>query len=186
MTEKYIKEIKDILLQNYIISYSNRSKLDNQDTGAGVYLINGTTFLEIETEHSWYLGKNAEVYDAELFAILKTLQLGLRIVEKNDTDKPIYIYIFLDSSAAIERLQKHYNLEPGYNIARESIRIAQILKQKRANITLKWIPSHSDIQGNEKADILAKKGVKNQQSNFYIKVSLTNIRRGLNQSIIEQ
>jgi len=72
--------------------------------GAGVYLINRTTFPEIETEHSWYLEKNAEVYDAELFAILKTLQLGLRIVENNDTDKLIYIYIFLDSSAAIERL----------------------------------------------------------------------------------
>ena len=48
------------------------------------------------------------------------------------------------------------------------------------NITLKQIPGHLDIQGNEKADILAKKGAKNQQSNSYIKVSLTNIRRGLN------
>ena len=124
MVGKHTEEIKDISLQNYIIGYSDGSKLDNQDTGAGVYLINGTTFPEIETEHSWYLGKNAEVYDAELFAILKTLQLGLRIVENNDIDKPIYIYIFLDSSAAIERLQKHHDLGPGHNIARESIRIA--------------------------------------------------------------
>jgi len=92
--------------------------------GAGVYLINRTIFLEIEIEHLWYLGKNTEVYNAELFAILKTLQLGLRIVENNDIDKPIYIYIFLDSLAAIKRLQKHYNLGPGHNIARESIWIA--------------------------------------------------------------
>ena len=105
-----------ISCQSYIIGYSDGSKLDNQDTGAGVYLINGTTFPEIETEHSWYLGKNAEVYDAELFAILKTLQLGLRIVENNEINKPIYIYIFLDSLAAIEKLQKHYDLGLGHNI----------------------------------------------------------------------
>jgi ribonuclease HI len=185
MVVKHAEEIKDISLQNYIIGYSDGSKLDNQDTGAGVYLINGTTFPEIETEHSWYLGKNAEVYDAELFAILKTLQLGLKMVENNDIDKPIHVYIFSDSSAAIERLQKHHDLGPGHSIARESIRIAQILKQKGANTTLKWIPGHSDIQGNERADTLAKRGAKNQQSDSHTKVSLTNIRRKLNQSIIE-
>jgi hypothetical protein len=69
----HAKEIQDISLQNTIIGYSDGSKLDNQDTGAGISLINGTTFPETYEEHTYYLGKFMEVYDAELLAILKTL-----------------------------------------------------------------------------------------------------------------
>jgi hypothetical protein len=69
----HTKEIEDILLQNSIIGYSDGSKLDSLDTGAGIYLIDATQFPEAQSEHSYYLGRNMEVYDAELIAILKTL-----------------------------------------------------------------------------------------------------------------
>ena len=57
-----------------------------------------------------------EVYDAELFAILKTLQLGLKIVEKLDRGTTTSIYIFSDSAAAIDKLQKPEDLGPGQDI----------------------------------------------------------------------
>jgi hypothetical protein len=105
-----------MLLQNSIIGYSDGSKLDNLDTGAGIYLINATQFPEAQSEHSYYLGKHIEVYDAELLAILKTLQLGLKTVERIDREIATNIYIFSDSSAAIDRLQKMDDLGPGHDI----------------------------------------------------------------------
>jgi len=35
-------------------------------------------------------------------------------------------------------------------------------------IALQWIPAHSGISGNERADILAKKGLKNPRSVFHM------------------
>ena len=52
-------------------------------------------------------------------------------------------------------------------------------------IRLDWIPSHVGILGNENADRIAKKAAQSQQPTPYQKVSLTNIRRKLNRSIME-
>jgi hypothetical protein len=81
--QAHAKEIQNIQFQNAVIGYSDGSKLDNQDTGAGVYLINGTTFPDTQSEHFYYLGKNIKVFNAELLAIHKTLELNLKIVKNN-------------------------------------------------------------------------------------------------------
>src|SRR4030095_13459949 len=183
----HAKEIGDILLQNSIIGYSDGSKLDNLDTGAGIYLIDVTQFPEAQSEHPYYLGKQMEVYDAELLAILKTLQLGLKIVEKLDRGIATNIYIFSDSSAAIDRLRKIDDLGPGQNIVRESILVAQKLVKLGAKIFLKWLPSHSGIPVNKNADRIAKTAAQSQnQQPTLKKVSLTNIKRKLNSSILEE
>ena len=185
MVKAHAKEIEDILLQNAIIGYSDSSKLDSQGTGAGIYLINGTTFSKTCIEYLYYLGRHIEAYDAELLAILKTLQLSLKVVERS-IDKHVSVYIYSDSAAAIQRLQNHLQVGPGFSIVSQCISIAQKLVEKRAKVSITWISSHIGIPGNEKADELAKRAAQSQRPTPYIKVSLTNIRRRLNSSILEK
>ena len=50
--------------------------------------------------HGWYLGKNKEVFDAEVFAIGQDLE-ELNEREERDTE----YMIFSDSQAALSRIQ---------------------------------------------------------------------------------
>jgi hypothetical protein len=77
------------------------------------------------------------------------------------------------------------DLGPGHDIVQESIRVARKLDKLRAKIYINWLPSHSGIPGNENADRIAKRAALNKQLTLY-KVSLTNIRRKLNRSIIDK
>jgi hypothetical protein len=63
--------------------------------------------------------------------------------------------------------------------------VARKLDKLRAKIYINWLPSHSGIPGNENADRIVKRAALNQQLTLY-KVSLTNIRRKLNRSIIDK
>src|SRR5262249_42506335 len=80
MALEHDQAIQDLAFSNSIIGYTDGSKLDNQYTGAGLYLIDGTQFPDVRREYSWHLGVNSEVYDAELFAISKAVYYSRDIV----------------------------------------------------------------------------------------------------------
>jgi ribonuclease HI len=65
--------------------------------------------------------------------------------------------VFLDSQAAIRRLKSDYP-GAGQTIAKAIIAKTAILAVIRISIIIKWVPSHIRIEGNERADKLAKKG----------------------------
>jgi RNase H len=71
--------------------------------------------------------------------------------------------IFLDSQVAIKRTLND-NLGPRQALAVEIITIAKWLKEKDIQVSIRWVPSHSGIEGNEKADLLAKKTSKQPKS----------------------
>jgi len=179
--------IQDIALRNCIIGYTDGSKLENLNTGAGLYLINGTEFSETRQEYSWHLGVNTEVYDAELFAISKAIQYSQDIVKSSNIEvaESTSVCIYTDSKAAIDRLKKLHDIGPGFSIVQKCIQLASRITSYGARIAIRWIPGHANIPGNERADQLAKKGANTPQLNPQIKVSLTNIRRKLNKSIID-
>jgi RNase H len=52
----------------------------------------------------------------------------------------------------------------GQALAIEIISIANWLKDKNVKTLIRWVPSHSGIEGNEKADILAKKAANQPKS----------------------
>ncbi len=58
----------------------------------GQFRLQGTSF--------WNLGPEIEVADAEEFVILKALQRALRTRDIHE------VYVFVDSQAALQRLQK--------------------------------------------------------------------------------
>jgi hypothetical protein len=57
-------------------------------------------------KHSWYLGLNQEIIDAELLAIFKALSEALKIINQtpNNPGKDTKIYIYTESYTAIQRL----------------------------------------------------------------------------------
>ena len=89
------------------------------------------------------------------------------------------VYIYTDSQEAIRRLQKIQDLGPGRDIVQKCTILAQNLRGKGVETTIRWIPGHSNILGNRIVDTLAKKGA-NSISNSENLISLYYIKRRLN------
>src|SRR5438045_2380149 len=87
---------------NNLIIYSDGSKCEKTgNLGAGVFYTKNLS-AENSESLSWSLGLHAEVFDAELFALEKAFKLAFNKISFFTKD----IWIFSDSQAAIQRLQK--------------------------------------------------------------------------------
>jgi hypothetical protein len=76
------------LQQNHsenIIIYSDDSKQDSH-AGAAAYI---SYSIENQQLYYWHLNKTAEVFDIELFAMLKSLQQARSLINSSDTVKNI-------------------------------------------------------------------------------------------------
>ena len=136
-------------------------------TAAGVCRMEPEGGFDI-TKH-WSLGEGIEIADAEVFAVSKALALAL---ENIDTQTRL-IYIFVDSQAAIARLQSCR----GVKTVQDAMSIAQQLKDQGVKVFIQWCPSHMGIAGNELADTLAKQAVESRQPQIQPIVSLGHLKR---------
>jgi ribonuclease HI len=103
-----------------------------------------------------FMGRNKEVFDAELYAIW----VGLKVA-KDSTDAwaagPRAVTIFTDAQAALKRIRND-DPGPGQWLARRILRTERQLRQAGWTTEFRWIPGHRGIEGNEVADQLAKEG----------------------------
>ena len=95
------------------------------------------------------MGRYSTVFQAEVFAIAEVAKK--LIVDGIVNEK---IIILVDSQAAILAIQ---NSIVKSNTVLTCIKNLNILG-KDNDVTIAWTPGHTGIQGNEKADILAKSG----------------------------
>ncbi|KAL1448474.1 hypothetical protein WDU94_005530 [Cyamophila willieti] len=120
--------------------YTDASKL-NSKTGVGVYGPN--------CKARKALRKFPTVYQGEVYAILFCAQLNLRKGLKGAR-----INISSDSQAAIKALSSFTHES---KLTWECLETLKLLA-KDNHVTLTWVPGHEGIDGNEKADELAKIG----------------------------
>ncbi len=108
--------------------------------------------------HRWHvckisLGNNKEILVAELWGVAESLKM---VLKKNISRKARRITDFSNSQAAIKQLQGSKSK------ACQALKI-QILKRARqlhthgGELIVRWIPSHSGIEGNKRADKAAKR-----------------------------
>lgn len=125
-----------------IICFTDGSK-SVEGTGSGVYLENW------DEKRAYKLDDYATVFLAEIFAIYKCSQvLGSKDIHN------CKIIIYSDSMAALKALDKNWVWS---KLVAETKKNLNSLGQDNV-ILLNWVPAHSGHQGNETADILAKKG----------------------------
>jgi ribonuclease HI len=145
--EEWLRTLPD----HTIVIYTDGSKLANGAVGCGWAIYHcGDQQLHRLTSGSCHLGHRAEVYDAELHAVQEAITT-LLITTMPHTK----VFICIDNKAAIDTLQLN---KSNHEYARRTIQIIDKLRLLGWTIQTIWCPSHCDIQGNERADTLAKQG----------------------------
>ena len=91
------------------------------------------------------------VFQAEVFAIA---EVAKKLIKERIVTKKIPVIFLVNSQAAILAIQ---NSIVESNTVLACIKNLNILS-KDNDVTIAWTPGHTCIQGNEKADILAKSG----------------------------
>lgn len=122
--------------------YTDGSKT-SEGCGAGFHVCN--TFIA----HSFRLANECSIFQCEIFAIIMALKSLTEFANINDK-----IIICVDSQAAIKALDSPQISSSLLLECREELDKAALVY----NITITWVPSHSDFYGNEIADTLARCG----------------------------
>jgi RNase H len=98
----------------------------------------------------------------EVFAVYRALQTTLQQINQRSNQRsnqcfnePKELYLFIDSQAAMQRLQAKGNY-----IVQRAKQSAYKLVRKNTTIFITWCPSHKGIEGNERADRLVKAGLR--------------------------
>ncbi|XP_073811046.1 uncharacterized protein [Musca autumnalis] len=151
--------------------YTDGSKMEG-GTGAGVY--SDTLNLRI----SYKLSENCSVFQAEIFAVTKAAELIKNM--EGDIAGPVTIYV--DSQAALKSLRSHSIKSAA------ALHCRKALEALRSIVTLCWVPGHCDIEGNEKADEMARRGSESNDIEFdnSIKPPLCHFMRLLEQAYREK
>lgn len=149
-----------------IESYSNTPVQVYTDGSA----FNGTTsagcgaFLKFPTgpdmELSKPCGNPCDNYSAEIQGLISAIETINDNFETGQQE-PKDIVIFTDSLSALKALQ---NLESSISgIDDLALVIDKLLTSYDIKLTLQWIPGHCNLQGNDRADKLAKEGARKEQ-----------------------
>ena len=140
------EEIADLIL------WCDGSKLDQGGAGAAVVWKEGELGREWQ-EKKVSLGKNKEILDAKIWGISETLKVaGQKAIR---TQQHLAVSIFCDSQTIINKLAK-MDSSAGQALKIQIYQKADQLTQQGHSISVYWVPGHSGLEGNERADKAAK------------------------------
>lgn len=129
------QKIISSLHQNSLVVYTDGSKINEQTSSA---------YFCTENQQGHRLHNYASIFTAELHGIFMAIKRNIRS-NRN-------ILICTDSLSSTHHLNKS-TFTLNHPIA---INIHKVINQYRKQVTIMWIPSHIGIEGNTKADEIAK------------------------------
>ena len=131
--------------QNLAIAFTDGSSDSSLDRGgAGIYL----TYANGNSEsRKISVGKIASNYTCELVAIKEALSLYYNRYIQNSNG----LLVFSDSHSALQAI-----LKGNSQLTQDIILLLNEITTAQRTCILQWIPAHVGIDGNEKANILAK------------------------------
>ena len=132
----------EIVLNDDVICYTDGSRFEHIGTsGAGIY--NCTDNVEVLLP----LGHNTSVFQAEVYAIAQCAKME-NLLHRNNSS----IAICSDSLSAIQAVSAAKVTTGTVADAMQALKTLAIYNSVR----LVWVPGHSGVEGNERADLLAK------------------------------
>ncbi len=136
-----------------LVMWTDGSKLDHGTGRVGAAICWKEKTLDSWKEKSIFLSKNKEILDAELWVILEALDIVAKETQ-NMTNAPVTIFCEpQEALRAIEHLPSHKR----NRFLRGSIyEKTKKLESNKHHVTIRWIPSHLGLVGNERADKAAK------------------------------
>ena len=131
--------------------WTDGSKLSNGRCGAAV------CWKDIKSnqwrQKSVFLGKNKETLDVELWAISEALDTAMREILTVDNT---LITIFCDSQKALTTIRQPPSQKENRFLRGQIYYKAKKLKTNGHMVVCRWIPGHTGLIGNEKADLAAR------------------------------
>ena len=109
------------------------------------------------------MGRLAEVYDAEMLALLRGLETAVEFQQdiSEEYRRRSKIVIFADNTASVTAITKE---APGSSqqVSRKFVEAATTFldENRQATIEVSWVPGHMGIIGNDRADTIAKEATK--------------------------
>jgi len=116
------------------------------------------------------IGKGQIVYNGELEAIARGFEYAATVASEYED-----IHIHADNQAAIHRIKTPSD-RPGQIWQLRCLQAAERVREAGASIVLHWVPGHTDVPGNEKADLLAKEAAKLSPSSDVTSLALIGIK----------
>src|SRR5205807_9612113 len=124
----------------------------------------------------------AEVFDAELFGIIKATKIATRNTkDENITD----VWIFCNNQSAVRRMSDKGPV-PGQEYILKTHSSAEILKSRGIATHIHWVPGHVQVPGNEREDTLAKKGTEGKRLPRDATTSITYLKRKTREQQMEK
>jgi len=143
--------------RDHIQVYSDGSAIDGGVGAAAILFRNGIRMATLRK----YLGRaNAHtVYEAEVVGI----GLGIELIRREEVS--LQASIAVDSKAAIQATQSTAAGSGAYLMDRVHSAAARLRREKpQLTLTVRWVPGHTGVPGNELVDVEAKKAAREEES----------------------
>ena len=130
--------------KSFLRIFTDGSATDSSEVGSAFVI------PDFDIKKRFHLTKGCSIFTAELFAILMALNFCNDMVSI-----PSRVLILSDSKSALMALY-HQSMSSRPDIVSEILFQIHQLIMRGCNISLLWVPGHSNLYGNELADLCAK------------------------------